>query len=306
MKQKLHHIIPLLLLGLAGRPALAAAPETPSAGQPLSAPSETALVQDTLVLDALPGDTLPEVDISIRVLPQRRKNFFTHRAKERYSRGVTNYLFVPKKQWMGGLSASYANFDSKDSRMLLSLIDDFDFYGYTVKVNPYAGYFFKDNQCVGLKVGYSRTIGRLGNLGLVVEDIDLSLKEMYLSEDLISGTLFHRSYVGLDSRMRFALFNETALSVGRGSTRFTHGKEGEENRQDTRTTITEVQLGFNPGLSVFIMNNVSTEVSFGILGLKYRSEKQTDDRGETGTYNSSGANFKINLFNINIGITIHI
>lgn len=263
-------------------------------------------VREGMSADTLSADTLCGEESVSRTLPLRRKNFFTRRSKGRYSRGVTNYLFVPKGQWMGGLSASYANFDSKDSRMLLSLIDDFDFYGYTVKVNPYAGYFFKDNQCVGLKFGYTRTIGRLGNLGLVVEDMDLSLKDMYLSEDLLSGTLFHRSYVGLDSRMRFAVFNETALSVGRGSTRFTRGKEGEPGRQDTRTAITEVQLGFNPGLSVFIMNNVSTEVSFGILGLKYRNERQTDGRGETGSYNSSGANFKINLFNINIGITIHI
>ena len=243
---------------------------------------------------------------NIKTLPLGRKTFFTSRAVGRFNRGITNYLFIPKKQWMGGMSASYANFDSKDSRMLLSLLKDFDFYGYTVKINPFIGYFFKDNQCVGAKLGYTRTMGRLGNLNLNIEDLDLSMKDMYLMEDIFSGTIFHRSYVGLDTHMRFAVFNETSLSVGHGSTRFTRGKDGEERRKDTRTTITEVQLGLNPGLSVFIMNNVSTEVSFGVLGLKYRNEKQKTNQEETGSHTSSGANFKINLFNINIGITIHI
>lgn len=44
-------------------------------------------------------------------------------------------------------------------------------------------------------------------------------------------------------------------------------------------------------------------MSFGVAGFKYRWEKQRDESGEVGKRNSSGANFKINLFNINIGIT---
>ena len=52
------------------------------------------------------------------------------------------------------------------------------------------------------------------------------------------------------------------------------------------------------------MQNVCAEVSFGVVGFKYRVEKQKNNLGETGKRRSSGANFKINLFNINIGITL--
>ena len=59
-------------------------------------------------------------------------------------------------------------------------------------------------------------------------------------------------------------------------------------------------------MAVFIMNNVSTEVSFGVLGVKFRKESQKTNGEETGSWRKSGANFKINLLNINLGITIHI
>ena len=36
----------------------------------------------------------------------------------------------------------------------------------------------------------------------------------------------------------------------------------------------------------------------------YRIEKQKNNEGETGKRTASGADFKINLFNINIGITL--
>ena len=34
----------------------------------------------------------------------------------RYDRGIISYRFIPKKKWMGGLTFSYVNFDSDDSR----------------------------------------------------------------------------------------------------------------------------------------------------------------------------------------------
>jgi hypothetical protein len=68
--------------------------------------------------------------------------------------------------------------------------------------------------------------------------------------------------------------------------------------------MNQVRLGLNPGLTVFIMENVSAEVSFGIVGFKYGWESQRNNEGETGKRHTSSADFKINLLNINIGITI--
>lgn len=222
----------------------------------------------------------------------------------RFDRGITNHRFAPKKQIMFGVTMSYSEFDSKESSMLLMLLKDFDCSGHTVKVNPFFGYFIRDNIAIGVKLGYERSQAQLDNLSIDIEDLDLSLKDLYMTSDLFSGTFFHRSYVGLDAGKRLGLFNETALTLKFGSSRFMRGTG--ETLKDTHTDIQEIQLGFNPGMAVFIMNNVSTEVSFGILGVKFRHESQKTNGKETGSWRKSGANFKINIFNINIGVTIHI
>lgn len=45
-------------------------------------------------------------------------------------------------------------------------------------------------------------------------------------------------------------------------------------------------------------------MSFGVAGFKYRNEKLQNELGEEGSRSTSGANFKINILNINIGITL--
>ena len=55
---------------------------------------------------------------------------------------------------------------------------------------------------------------------------------------------------------------------------------------------------------VFITKNLCAEMSFGVAGLKFRSEKQRDEMGVEGKRRTSGADFKINILNINIGLTL--
>ena len=146
-------------------------------------------------------------------------------------------------------------------------------------------------------------IADLGNISLNIDDdSNFSLSNMRYAEDLYSFGLFHRSYVGLDRGKLFGLFNETTLTYLNGTSSFARGEGAEYKRTDT--TINELHLGINPGVAVFITQNVCAELSFGVVGFKYRSEKQSNNLGETGKRRTSGADFKINLFNINIGLTL--
>ena len=220
----------------------------------------------------------------------------------RFDRGIKNYRFISKKKWLGGLTFSYVNFDSDDSSLLYSILKDFDCNYRTFSVKPFFGYAIRDNVVVGMKLGYNHTIAELGNIALNIDDdLDISLKDMRYAEDTYSIAVFNRSYVGLDPGKRFGLFNETTLSYNSGSSSFSRGTGDELKR--TETTVNEIHLGINPGLAVFIVKNVCAEISLGVVGFKYRVEKQKTNTGETGKRRSSGADFKINLFNINIGLT---
>lgn len=220
----------------------------------------------------------------------------------RYDRGITNYRFIPKNKWIGGVTVSVFNFESDNSRLLFSLLKDIDLNLRTLSVKPFVGYAIKDNTVVGLKFGYSRISGGIDNLALNIEDLDIALKDIKYTDDSYSFSLFHRSYIGLDPKGLFGLFNETTLGYSTGSTRFSRGAD--DNLKYTDTSINQLKVGINPGIAIFIMPNVGAEVSFGVAGFTYNWEKQKKSTGETGKRTNSGANFKINLFNINIGITV--
>lgn len=249
------------------------------------------VVHDTVYIERSPVAKLDSADI-IRT-----------KAIGRFDRGIVNYRFIPKNKWLGGLTFSYVNMDTDDSRLLFSILKDIDCSFRTLSVKPFIGYAIKDNIVIGAKMGYNHTVAGLGNISLNIdEDLSYELKDMRYDEDSYTIGVFHRSYVGLDRDKRFGFFNETTLSYNSGSTTFSRG-EGDTMKK-TETTINELHVGLNPGVVVFIMENVCAEVSLGVVGFKYRSEKQKNNEGEVGTRRSSGANFKINLFNINIGITL--
>lgn len=222
----------------------------------------------------------------------------------RYDRGLFNYLFIPKKQWAFGLSASYGSFDAEDVEILQAL-EDFDFSGRVYSVRPMVSYFFKHNQCVGLRFDYTNAVADLGRLAVNFgEDLSFDIHDIYYSSSKYSFGVFYRNYIGLGRAKRFAIFNEACLSFGSGTSRFKRPYDGE--LRDTRTDLTEVALNFSPGVCMFIMENVSFNVSLGVFGVHLRNQKQVTDGVEEGSRFSSGADFKLDLFNINFGIGVHI
>lgn len=220
----------------------------------------------------------------------------------RYNRGITNYRFLSKGRWIGGVTFSVFNYESDDSRLLFSIVKDMDINFRALSVHPFVGYAYSDNKVVGFKFGYTHTKGDVDNVSISADDIEVSLKDIHYTDDMYSFALFHRSYVGLDSKGLFALFNETSIGYNTGTSRFQRMKSGELKYTDT--TINQLKVGMNPGVAINVMPNVGAEVSFGVAGFTYNWEKQTKSNGEEGKRHNSGANFKINLLNINIGITI--
>lgn len=222
----------------------------------------------------------------------------------RYDRGLKNYLYIPKGEWAVGLTASFGEFDADDVQ-ILSVLNDLDFNGNIYSIKPSASYFFRNNQSIGVKFNYTQATADLANLAVDVDDdLNFTLRDVSYKYQTYSAAIFYRNYIGLGMDKRFALFNEVALNVGGGESQFKRYYNNE--LRDTRTDIFEASLNFCPGVSMFIMEKVSVNVSFGVLGLYLRNEKQKTNNIDEGSRFSSGANFKFNLFNINFGIGVHI
>lgn len=222
----------------------------------------------------------------------------------RYDRGLFNFLFIPKGQWMFGLSASYGEFNSDDVQ-LLSLIKNFTFKGKMYSIQPTFSYFFRNNQSIGMKFVYSRGIADLGGLSVDFDDdMNFSLSDVSYYSQMYTASVFYRNYVGLGTEKRFGIFNEIDIAFGSGSSRFKRSYDGEV--RDTKTLTTKCSLNFSPGLTVFLMDNVCFNVSFGVFGLHATNERQYTNGEDEGKRTSSGANFRFNIFNINFGLGVSI
>lgn len=222
----------------------------------------------------------------------------------RFDRGLFNYLFIPKGIWQFGVTASYGEFETDDLEMF-DLISDVDLSGHMFSVRPYVSYFIKSNMSVGLRIGYTSGKGHIGSFKVDFDDdVNFNLHDItYRSESYTAEFLFSQ-YFGIARRGRFGVFNEVALALASGNSDFIRPYDGE--LRQTHTTTTKAALNFSPGLSIFILKEVSFNVSFGVFGFTLKNEKQTENGISTGNRLTSGMNFRFNIFNINFGVSVNI
>lgn len=222
----------------------------------------------------------------------------------RFDRGLSNYLFIPRGQWSFGLTASYGEFSTDDLGMF-NLLSDIDITAHAFSIRPYFSYFIRNNTSVGLRFSYSCAKGNIDSFNLDIdEDMNFSLKDIMYRNESYSAAFMLRQYIGIGRFGRFGVFNDVELRFESGNSDFARPYAGE--LRSTHTTYMEAALNFSPGVCVFIMKNVSFDLSFGVFGFSLRNEKQNENGVETGNRTTSGANFRFNIFNINFGIAVHI
>lgn len=282
---------------------LAAAAETPRA-------SDAAV--DFRVMPAVPVDTLVRAHEHLARLkaaeqaskPERKQRFLPTR--RRIDREIDKLKFAYKGEVMMGLTASYGTLSSDDTDIML-IIDGIDASGTVATVKPFLGYFYRDNNCLGVRFGYRHLGGKVDNMDVDLgesNDLNFNVPYLDLKSDNYSFGIFHRSYAGLDPKGRFGLFAEFELSVSTGSTEFSY-ESGNVIKQ-VFSDNTQVKLAFNPGAAVYIFPNVCATLSFGLGGIQYTSVTQKDAEGnKVGSRKASNMKFKLNIAAINIGMTIH-
>ncbi len=222
-------------------------------------------------------------------------------------RDINKNKFIYKGEWMTGITASYYTFSATDTEYLL-FFDNIDASFGMTTVKPFFAYFYSDNHAVGARLGYSYTNGTLDSARIDLgeeSDIQISIPYIHNLGRYYTGAIFHRSYVGLDRNGHFGLFAEVELSATGGSGVFEF--DSDESKIYAKSDKTSVELAFNPGVSVFLMDNVSASMSLEFGGLGYTNIKQYDEQGEEiGERNYSKMNFKFNALAINLGVTVHI
>ncbi|MDD3038355.1 hypothetical protein [Bacteroides sp.] len=224
-------------------------------------------------------------------------------AQRGFDRKIKSSLFVPKGTWMGGCSFSYSEQTNDNYKFLV--LDNVKASGYNFKVSPYAGYFFADNMAAGARLNYSRSYTDIGNLDLDLgDDLTFDIKDYKYLEHTVYASGFLRTYMGLGNSKIFGFFNELRLSYGYGQGKNTSGVENDLT--GTYQYIHRLQLGSAPGLTAFVTNNIAVEVSIGLVGLDFKWINQKTNQVESGYRRNSSANFKIDIFSLNIGMCFYL
>lgn len=228
---------------------------------------------------------------------------FTAAAQQEFKRDLESVVFVPKGQWVTGVSVNYSQTNQNDYQFFI--LENLSGDTYSFKVSPMVCYIFKNDMGAGGKFAYSRSLTKLEK-GEIVLDSETSydIENLYrLSHDYsVMGIM--RNYFSLGRSKRFGFFNEIQLELGGGQSKLMQGKSTEIT--GAYETNFHLNVGLAPGLVVFLNNYSALEVNVGVLGFQYTHTKQLTDRIYESRRHSKSANFRINLFSITFGMSFYL
>lgn len=222
---------------------------------------------------------------------------------KKHHRGLTQHLIIPKGEWQLGVQLSHTSVSSSNSEYML-LLNGIDANGAITKIAPFFAYSYKDNRSIGARVQYTSASGQIdkGELDLLSDDLNFSVENLRAELTSIQTSIYHRSYLGLDNKGRIGVFADIALSYANSKNVFSYN----EATQNTYAQTHQLKLSLHPGIVVFAMNNISTHLSMGIGGVSYNKTNYVRDGVVIGQRDFSKANFKLDVLDISIGLTIHL
>lgn len=225
----------------------------------------------------------------------------------RIDRGINDICYAYKGEMAIGFAASYGTLTSDDTDLML-ILDGIDMKGSVFTLNPSFGYFIKDNICLGVRFGYTRTQGTLGHVSLNLgsaNDISMSLSDVGFKNRMTTMGAFMRSYAGVDPKGHFGLFGELELMFRMGTSVFSYAPEG--GVKSTDGSNMQVRIAFSSGVAVYIFPNVCCTLSFGLGGFQFSKVNQKDAAGNvTGSRQASKLLLRPNLADIKIGLNFHL
>ncbi len=220
-------------------------------------------------------------------------------AAEKFDRGMDHReapVFMPRGQLMFGGTVSYKDFNFYDYKFLI--LDNINVDAYTLSVAPNVYYSFAKNMAVGLKFSYKRTLAKINETDLSLsEDLSFGISDFYAIQHTYYGSLCYRYYIPIGKSKVFGIFSDISLNFGGKSL---NGRG--DNLTGVYQNILDIGIDVIPGIAVFVTNEMCVEASVGILGLEWKRISQTTNQVYEGSYETSKANFKLNLLSINIGV----
>ena len=144
--------------------------------------------------ETVPDAARPAAEDSLRMsgaeAGKTKRHFLPTR--RRIDREINKLKFAYKGEVMMGLTASYGTLTSDDTDFMI-ILDNINADGTMASVRPFAGYFYRDNRCIGVRFGYTHIDGTLNNMRFDMgesNDISAEIPYVNLQSDLYELVLF--------------------------------------------------------------------------------------------------------------------
>lgn len=223
--------------------------------------------------------------------------------QEPFRRGLEQVTFIPKGQWITGVSVNYAH--SNQDNYQLFIVENLSGDTYSFKVSPMLMFAFKDNLAAGGKFGYQRMRTKLEKGSVKIDsETSYDADNLYQVNNTFSATGVFRNYISFGDNKRFGMFNEVQLDLGGGQSKISDGKG--DDLTGTYARNFSLNVGLTPGLIMFLNNYSALEVNIGVLGFGYTHTHAIKDQVYVSRMNRRHANFKINLFSVQFGVAFYL
>lgn len=226
------------------------------------------------------------------------------RAQEPFERGMTTQTtFVPKGQWITGISVNYSAASHDNYQFFI--FEGIDGNSYSFKISPMVMFAFKNDLAAGGRLSYTRSMVKINRGSLVLDsETSYDVDHLYSISHNYDFTGAFRNYISLGGSNRFGIFNEVQLQLGGGQSKVANGTG--QDLTGTYQRNFDLNVGVAPGLIMFLSNYSALEVNVGVLGFNYRHTKAITDQVYVANLKSNHANFKINLFSITFGVAFYL
>lgn len=225
------------------------------------------------------------------------------RELQEFSHDIESVVFVPKGQWITGVSVSYAM--STQSKYQFLIFEGISGDTYTFKISPMLMFAVAPDLGVGGRFSYARNLTKVSNADIVLDsETNYEVDHLYRLAHNYYVTAMMRNYFSIGKSKRFGFFNELQLQLGGGQSKLTTGVG--ETLTGAYERNFSLDVGLAPGLCLFLNNYSALEVNIGVLGFSYTATKTIKDQIYVSTRNSKSANFRINLFSIQFGVAFYL
>jgi hypothetical protein len=117
----------------------------------------------------------------------------------------------------------------------------------------------------------------------------------------MGGSVFQRTYLGLDNKGRVGIFWDYVLGYTRTKTEFNVG-----DPSGAYTLKNKISLNFAPGIVYFPMNNISVQACISLAGLSYNKVTAFEDGQLAGVRQAWKAHASLSLLDLSFGLTVHL